>query len=138
MDTWKIVFMSRGTTPRPSHSRPVLIVDDDIELRRDLCGLLADAGVPVVAASDGADALAYLRRAALKPGLLVIDLVMPGMDGFTFAAAVAKEPLLAGIPIVILSGSLVATPADLKVAERLTKPVSLDVFLDAVHRHALL
>jgi CheY-like chemotaxis protein len=130
--------MPRGKAVERIHSRHVLIVDDDVELRRDLCGVLAEAGVPVVAAGDGADALAYLRGAPLKPGLIVLDLMMPGMDGLTFARALAKDRALASIPILVLSGASVPIPPEVNVADRLTKPIEADDFISAVHRHALL
>lgn len=96
---------------RRLHTRPVMVVDDDVAFRRDVCAALAEAGVPVVAAGDGRDALLYLRGAALKPGLLVVDLLMPGMDGFSLLSALAAEPSLSTIPVIVLSSVSTGIPA---------------------------
>jgi len=114
-----------------------MVVDDDAAFRRDVCAALAEAGVPVVAAGDGRDALAYLRGAALKPGLLVVDLFMPGMDGFSLLSALSAEPSLSTIPIIVLSGVSTRLLPREPVA-RFTKPMLPDELLAAVHRHALL
>lgn len=120
------------------HTRPVLVVDDDFEFRRDVCSLLADAGVPVVGASDGSDALRFLRFAAVKPGLIVLDLMMPRMDGVSLAETLSGEPELRTIPILVVTAATTVNLPHASVAERLSKPVLPDVLLDAVQRHAIL
>ncbi len=123
-----------GTARGPT--RPVLVVDEDLAFRREASRALSDAGVPVVLASDGVNALRYLTAAPTKPGLIVLDLVLPGMDGQRFASILREDPALRSIPILLLGGASFVNVTG--AVERLVKPISPDALVDAVHRHALL
>jgi signal transduction histidine kinase len=79
----------------------VLIVDDDPDSRRVASRFLGAAGVSVRESPDGESALAEMRRKA--PDVAVLDLMMPVLDGFGVLAAMRADPLLAGIPVVVLS-----------------------------------
>ncbi|CAA9314332.1 MAG: hypothetical protein AVDCRST_MAG68-1464 [uncultured Gemmatimonadetes bacterium] len=79
----------------------VLIVDDDPDSRRVASRFLGAAGVSVRESPDGESALAEMRRRA--PDVAVLDLMMPVLDGFGVLAAMRADPLLAGIPVVVLS-----------------------------------
>ncbi|HEX2462506.1 MAG TPA: response regulator, partial [Vicinamibacterales bacterium] len=61
------------------HSRPILVVDDDDDVRNMLCAVLAAEGYPVVSAADGVEALTRMRHD--PPALAVVDMMMPRMDG---------------------------------------------------------
>jgi DNA-binding response OmpR family regulator len=78
-----------------------LIVDDDPDSRRVASRFLTAAGVSVREAPDGESALAEMRRQA--PDVAVLDLMMPVLDGFGVLAAMRADPLLSGIPVVVLS-----------------------------------
>lgn len=80
----------------------VLVVDDDPDIRRLICEELTAAGYQVVAARHGREALDHLRASAL-PDLIVLDLVMPVMDGWEFRRQQVAEPSLATIPVLILT-----------------------------------
>ncbi|MBI1875966.1 MAG: response regulator [Acidobacteria bacterium] len=80
----------------------VLVVDDDPDIRRLICEGLTAAGYQVVAARHGREALDHLRASAL-PDLIVLDLVMPVMDGWEFRRQQVAEPSLATIPVLILT-----------------------------------
>jgi CheY-like chemotaxis protein len=71
---------------------PVLIVDDNHEVRVRLRLLLEREGYAVFTATDGLMALALMRRLSLVPRLIVLDLVMPIMDGWEFLDAFRSEP----------------------------------------------
>jgi CheY-like chemotaxis protein len=106
-----------------------MIVDDDDDIRMALRIVLETFGYSVITASDGAEALDKLE-AGERPCLILLDLMMPGMDGQQFREAQLRNPALAEIPVVVLSG-------DYKVDERaaemgvagLRKPIQLPKLL---------
>lgn len=79
----------------------VLVVDDDPGLRALLAEYLSGRGLEVQLAADGREALARLRAGAVD--LCVLDLMMPGMDGFELLGIVRREPALAGLPVLMLT-----------------------------------
>jgi CheY-like chemotaxis protein len=82
--------------------RVVLVVDDDDDLRRTLCDVLTDEGFETVGVPDGAAALAYLERSPL-PAAILLDLMMPNMDGWMFRERQLGDPRLAKIPVVVMT-----------------------------------
>jgi CheY-like chemotaxis protein len=86
-----------------SPSTLVLVVDDDSILRESLALLLSIKGYQVITACDGREALQTLHDGR-RPCLIVLDLMMPGMDGFQFRRAQLEDPALAKIPVVLCSG----------------------------------
>jgi CheY-like chemotaxis protein len=82
----------------------VLIVEDDALARQNLAGIFETAGYEVGTASDGQEALDELRRQPAD--LVILDLVMPGMDGWTFRTHQLLDPALAGIPVAVLSAEV--------------------------------
>ena len=112
---------------------PVLIVEDDPDIRDLLSSVLLLEGYEVVTASDGAQGLDQLRGA--RPSLVLLDLMMPAMDGWEFRRQQLLDPSLARVPTVILSGDgrLEAKAASLGTSF-LRKPVDLDTLLDVVAR----
>jgi CheY-like chemotaxis protein len=115
----------------------ILIVDDDVDLRHTLCELLSDEGYRVQGAENGAEALALLRSGAPLPHLLLLDLMMPVMDGWQLRAALRSDPRLAHLPVVVLTASrnLGRSPA-LEVNALAYKPLQLERLLDLVAQHA--
>jgi CheY-like chemotaxis protein len=88
----------------------VLVVDDDPDSRRVAARFLAEANVHVREAEDGESALVEMR--SHPPDVLVLDLMMPGLDGFGVLATLPADPRLSGIPVVVL------TAKSLTAAER--------------------
>lgn len=84
----------------------VLVVDDEPSVRALFEEALAEAGHTVSVAADGADALDRLREGPV-PCIVLTDLRMPRMDGFELSRAVAKDPELSTIPIVVVTGDRV-------------------------------
>jgi CheY-like chemotaxis protein len=119
----------------PAASAPVLVVDDDRDIRDSIREILIDEGYAVACAADGQEALDYLERHA-KVGVILLDLMMPGMDGFQFREEQAADPRLARIPVVLMSAdSGVMKRRRLPGNEFLRKPIDIDCLVDAVKRN---
>lgn len=88
-------------------------------------------------ASDGAEALSYLRSARESVAIILLDLVMPEVDGWSFRRQQLADPALATIPVVIVSGEhdVCLVAASLGVADFLRKPVELPRLLGVLQRH---
>jgi CheY-like chemotaxis protein len=101
-----------------------------------MCSLLEVEGYVVHTAADGAEALKHLRS-GLTPGLIVLDLMMPGMDGFQFRKEQLRDPKLSAIPVVIYSGhhDAKANSALLEPTAYVQKPIDFDRFLSLVKAH---
>jgi CheY-like chemotaxis protein len=112
---------------------PVLVVDDDQDIREMLELVLQTHGWRVATASDGEDALRWLRGGE-RPCLILLDLMMPGMDGYAFRRAQLAEPQLAEIPTVVLTGAG-KPPPDTLGLDVLIKPIELHTLLDCLARH---
>jgi CheY-like chemotaxis protein len=106
---------------------PVLVVDDDRDLRDTVSAVLEEEGYAVTCAENGAQALAALH--GRRPCVILLDLSMPVMSGWELLDVVRSDDELAGIPIVVLS----AMRAPGSVAH-LTKPVSLDELISTLDR----
>jgi CheY-like chemotaxis protein len=114
----------------------ILLVEDDPALRGTLAELLEDVGYEVSCAEHGADALAKLE-AAPAPSVILLDLAMPVMDGWSFRSEQRKDPRLASIPTVILSASLSADPRALEGLDAdatLAKPFTVERLIETVQR----
>ncbi|HUE29581.1 MAG TPA: response regulator transcription factor [Verrucomicrobiae bacterium] len=121
--------------PSVAQSAPVLIIEDDPELRDALRELLSGEGYQVTTAADGQEGLARMG-APPRPGVVVLDLMLPRMDGFEFRVRQLEDPELAGIPVIILSGGadMEHKVARLGVAASLMKPLDFETLLDCVAR----
>src|SRR3712207_5422385 len=85
-------------------SKSILLVEDDSDVREALAYLLSDQGYDVACAEDGQQALSYLH-AGYKPGVILLDIMMPRMNGYEFRAAQKREPEIASIPVIVLSAA---------------------------------
>jgi CheY-like chemotaxis protein len=116
----------------------VLVVDDDPTVRDDLGELLATEGLRVVSASNGYEALTILRG-GLHPGLIILDLMMPVMDGYEFRQEQLHDPAFAQIPVVAFSAVL--NPEEprmlLEPDAYLQKPIEIAALLALVRQHCL-
>jgi len=84
-----------------SHARRVLLAEDDRFLRKAAAAMLRRQGFTVLTAEDGEEALGVAR--AETPDLILLDLIMPKMQGFEVLKALKSDPQTSGIPVVILS-----------------------------------
>jgi CheY-like chemotaxis protein len=110
----------------------ILLVDDDPELRQSMVDLLEDEGYQTRSASSGREALAVLAGADL-PSLILLDLMMPDLNGWQFCELQRRDPRIARIPVLVVTAarSVAPTPAGVDV---LFKPFSLDEVLEKVQR----
>lgn len=118
------------------HAHSILVVDDQTE-SSDAVGLLLEhEGLQVRVAHDGEEALDALHR-GLRPCLVVVDLMMPKMDGWEFRQRQLSDPAYADIPVLIMSGYPNADKAagTLGVRTVLKKPLSARRLLSLVNRH---
>ncbi len=115
----------------------ILIVEDDDEIRELLAEMLRDRGYKVATARNGKDALDILRQGA-PPNLILLDLMMPIMDGWQMRSEMLADPALATIPVVIVSGAADVLDGieSLKAARLLTKPVKWPVLLESVQTYS--
>jgi CheY-like chemotaxis protein len=111
----------------------VLIVDDDEGTLDALGGLLELEGYSVDKARNGREALDALAAAGEEPGLILLDLKMPVMDGWQFLTERARDPATRRTPVVLLSG-LPYIPNAPGVADFLSKPIDAKRLLDCVRR----
>jgi CheY-like chemotaxis protein len=116
--------------------RGLLVVEDDPDIREALRLVLETEGYPVTTAGDGAEAMRQLQ-AATPPCLILLDLMMPVMDGWQFRDAQQRDPALAAIPVVVISadGRVPQKAASIGAAGYLKKPVDFDTLVDVVRRY---
>ena len=111
----------------------ILLVDDDPAVRRTIARFLTFEGFVVVEASNGQEALTYLRTGA-GASVIVLDLRMPVMDGWTFRREQRLDPMLEKIPVVVLSGADDERFPELEAAAAFEKPVRMAQVAGAVRR----
>jgi CheY-like chemotaxis protein len=120
----------------PNRRRDILIVDDDPDIRDALGECLRYEGYDVHAAADGRDALDRLEF-GLKPDLILLDLMMPVLNGFDVLAALKSRPEWKAIPVVVVSANRGYQTEDLEGAvEILRKPVNVDRLIAVVEQAA--
>src|SRR6478752_7080654 len=116
-----------------NENRQVLVVEDDRTIRRLLHECLEDEGYRVREAAHGEEALEILEH--WQRDVIVLDLMMPRMDGWAFRAEQRHLQRGVDIPLVVLSASRdsVAAGEEMRAAAVVGKPFDLDTFLDVVH-----
>jgi PAS domain S-box-containing protein len=131
------VLPVRDTVARkPSAEGPVLVVDDDEPFRTEIVEALQRSGYAVVSAGDGREALEYLRGDN-TPALVILDMMMPLMEGWTLFEAVKRDPRLAAVPIVLLTclGDTQEQLPTQEVTGYLKKPVRMKKLLSIAAEH---
>jgi CheY-like chemotaxis protein len=112
----------------------VLVVDDDPDICEALQTVLEVSGYRVAAAGNGREALRTLRS-GVRPCLVLLDLMMPVMNGLEFRAEQSSDPAIAAVPVVVVSGDHgVAAKATAMGLEGLSKPIDIDDLLQVVGR----
>ena len=112
----------------------ILIVDDDADAGEAMSEVLKHEGFEVSLASNGERALATLRSAESLPAVILLDLMMPVMNGWQFRRAQLNDPHLASVPVIVLTAASVGEGAisQLQPAGFLRKPVAVESLLDLV------
>jgi CheY-like chemotaxis protein len=114
-----------------------MVVEDDADIREGLTALLEAEGYTVVAVGDGREALDALQNGSAQPGLILLDLMMPRMNGWQFLEALDQSPDIARVPIVVTSAhrekdqNISDSALNRRVAF-LRKPVDIKVLLELV------
>jgi CheY-like chemotaxis protein len=115
---------------------PVLIVEDDADLREMMAQLLTLEGYHTETVANGREALKYLNEAP-RPDVILLDLMMPIMDGWEFRKRQQNDPNLADVPVIVLTAldQAQARASDLNGVDFLKKPLDFDRLLELVRRH---
>jgi two-component system, chemotaxis family, chemotaxis protein CheY len=114
-------------------SWPIFVVEDDPDAREALSDILTARGYRVSAAENGKEALDHLRR-GFRPAVILLDLMMPVMDGHEFLEHIGKDPAFKDVAIIVVTAALAseaATVAD-SVDAVIPKPISLPRLLETI------
>ena len=111
------------------------MVDDDEDIRDTLCELLEDEGYHASAAANGREALAFLRAAPSLPCMIILDLMMPVMDGWQFRREQQDDPALAHIPVLVITAAGAQQASTISATELLAKPLRIERVLDVLGRY---
>lgn len=127
----------KSAMPTPTDSRPLaMVVDDSITVRRVMEKFLERSGLRVVTARDGLDAISKLRDH--KPDIILLDIEMPRMDGYEFAAHVRNDERVSDVPIIMITSRVGdkhrARAIEIGVNDYLGKPYQDAKLLDAITR----
>ena len=109
--------------------QPVLVVEDDQDIRESLCEFLDDQGFSALAARNGQEALDILRDGA-RPSVILLDIMMPIMDGRELMRHMERDPAIPRTPIVVVSALI--PDNTLKSVVWLEKPVRAERLLSAI------
>jgi CheY-like chemotaxis protein len=117
-------------------ARVVMVVEDDPDVRETIGEILTDASYQPILASNGQEALSSLRAAPEKPCVILLDIMMPVMNGWQFRAQQKNEADLSDIPVVVITAHADASRAaeEMNAAGFLRKPIKLDSLLDFVSK----
>lgn len=114
--------------------RRILLVEDDQDIRETLREVLIAEGYAVQVASNGQEALDCLRAAVELPNLVLLDLMMPVKDGLAFRREQQSDPLLAHVPIVLMTADshIEEKRLRMQVQAAIKKPFDLELMLRTV------
>jgi two-component system NtrC family sensor kinase len=124
--------MESESTSAASLPGRILVVEDDRQILAIMSLLLEDEGYEIVTASDGKQALARLRDGP-SPDLIILDLMLPALDGWEFRTIQRADPELSRIPVLAVSADSSAKAAAIDATSFLRKPFGADDLLDRVH-----
>jgi two-component system, chemotaxis family, chemotaxis protein CheY len=122
--------------PAPAEPALILLVEDDFMLRGSLAAVLQEEGYKVECAANALDALRRLERRP-KPSLILLDIMLPYMDGLEFRAVQRATPDMADIPVIVITavGVRPDIAAELDLRQSFFKPLERPRLLDAIRRH---
>ncbi len=129
-----VPYGARVSTPQ--HRATLLLVENNEDVREALREILQSEGYQVHTAVNGQDALGVLSRQERMPALILLDLVMPVMDGHAFIERLRDTGVLALTRVLVLTAHP-TLPLPQGVSGRLGKPVKLEALLDAIAVHAV-
>src|SRR5688572_7563169 len=115
---------------KPGPGRHILVVEDHDDLRSGLADLLASEGYAVSVAENGLAAFLLLHEPRFQPSLVLLDLMMPVMDGITFLRRIRADVRLRKLPVVVMTATPNLCPSG--VLACVTKPFSFDELMAIV------
>ncbi len=122
-----MVDVSSGDESRSKVRPLVLLVDDDDDVRDALTSFLEEEGFAVVAARNGFEAACFVAESKIPPALIMLDLMMPIMDGWSFCKLRQGTTMLRGIPVLAMSASsMIGEREPFGVDGKLSKPIDPD------------
>ena len=115
-------------------AKHILVIEDDAAIRETLAEILEFEGYRVTVAANGREGLQRSREA--RPAVILLDLMMPVMNGYEFRAEQKASADLASIPIIMISadGNLTQKAAAIDTPHFLKKPIELDVLLETIKK----
>jgi CheY-like chemotaxis protein len=111
----------------------LLLVDDEAAIVEALQDILSDEGYAVTAAFNGEEALQKLREH--RPDLMLMDLMMPVMDGRELLRRVRQDPSLQSLPVVVMSAGRITDEERQAASATLAKPFELEALLEVLQQH---
>ena len=134
-DNWNAVEGLAQDVSGPEEAATILLIDDDPQVHDLLGQMLNREGYRIEHATSGPDALTMVQK--VRPSAILLDIMMPQVDGWTVLSALKRDPDLADIPVIIVS-MLDERPLGLSLgaAEFLTKPIDRSRLVDVVKKHA--
>jgi CheY-like chemotaxis protein len=112
------------------HNSTILVVDDDRGAMEALSDILEYEGYHVERARNGLEGLQYLRNAQPRPNLVILDLLMPVMDGWEFRMRQKEDPELKDIPVLVVTA--ISATAGIDAVKILHKPIDINELLKTV------
>jgi two-component system, chemotaxis family, chemotaxis protein CheY len=115
----------------------ILVVDDEDPVRTLLVDILADAGHITLSAINGREAIACLRRHKTRIQLVLLDVMMPSVNGWDVLKELQRDPTLAAIPVVMMTagGNVRQKAQERGASGYLPKPTDLDMLLEMIERY---
>ncbi len=136
----KKVDAEKAAKPAPKVQKKILVVEDSATQRKVICRMLAQNGYDITEAGDGYEALAKID--VDKPDLILLDIIMPGIDGYKAMSLIKEKPGMADVPIIMLTsrGKLIDKVRG-KVSgtdEYLTKPFKRDELIEKIEKYLMI
>lgn len=119
-----------------SSDQYILLVEDDLDISEAIQSILEEENYKVKATFNGKEALEYLNIAENIPSLILLDIMMPHMNGYEFREAQLQNPKIVNIPTIILSAA--GKHEDIEkfnFTECLKKPLDLETLIDMVKKN---
>jgi two-component system, OmpR family, response regulator CpxR len=115
----------------------ILVIEDDSAIREMLVQTLEEEGFAAVGTGDGMEALSYLQTTSGLPCVILLDLMMPGMNGWQFRQIQQDHPAIGAIPVVLLSArpDVRASLAEIGVDAYVPKPINFDLLMNIIRRY---
>lgn len=113
--------------------KPILLVDDEVDLRECIADFLGSEGYEVVQAENGQVALNLLKT-GLKPSVILLDYMMPVMDGKAFCEVYNNDSSINSFPVILLTAAKVPDEKleQMQIKHQLDKPIKIEKFLEAI------